>query len=102
MSIVPLQAAFKGDFVVLLVPVEDTDTMQTVAQKVAHHVIDRRLPPRDAPLRVQAGDRVLPDDMTVSQAGFQPMDFIWVFYDEWKQYTPGSISVHWRIRGRES
>jgi toluene monooxygenase system protein B len=81
MGIIPLQAAVEGDFVVLLVPVEDTDTMRTVAQKVAHHVIDRRLPPRNGTLRVRFGDRVLPDDLTVSGAGFQPMDFVWVFYD---------------------
>ena len=34
MALVPLTAAFRGDFVVLLV-IKDTDTMNVVAQKVA-------------------------------------------------------------------
>lgn len=81
MAIVPLQAAFRGDFVALLVPVGDQDTMEVVAQKVAHHVIRRRLPPRDAPMRVQYNDRVLPPDQTVAQARILPMSFVEVFYD---------------------
>jgi toluene monooxygenase system protein B len=81
MAIVPLQAAFRGDFVALLVPVDDQDTMEVVAQKVAHHVIHRRLPPQHAPMRVQYNDRVLPPDQTVAQAGMPPMSFVEVFYD---------------------
>jgi hypothetical protein len=49
MATVPLQAAFRGDFATLLVLVDDEDTMEVVAQKVAYHVIGRRLPPQDAP-----------------------------------------------------
>ena len=81
MAIVPLQAAFRGDFVALLVPVDDQDTMEVVAQKVAYHVIHRRLPPQDARMRVQYNDRVLPPDQTVAQAGMPPMSFVQVFYD---------------------
>jgi toluene monooxygenase system protein B len=81
MATVPLQAAFRGDFIVLLVPVDDEDTMEVVAQKVAYHVIHRRLPPQDAPMRVQYHDRVLPPDQTVAQAGMPPMSFVEVFYD---------------------
>jgi len=81
MAFLPLQAAFRGDFVALLVPVDDQDTMDVVAQKVAYHVINRRLPPQDAPMRVQYNDRVLPSDQTVAQAGMPPMSFVEVFYD---------------------
>jgi toluene monooxygenase system protein B len=81
MAIVPLQAAFRGDFVALLVPVDDQDTMEVVAQKVAHHVIRRRLPPESAPMRVQYKDRVLPPDQTVAQTGMPPMSFVEIFYD---------------------
>ena len=35
MSLFPLQAVFDGDFVVILVPVDDEDPMTTVAAKVA-------------------------------------------------------------------
>jgi len=81
MAIVPLQAAFRGDFVVLLVPVDDQDTMDVVAQKVAYHVIHKRLPPLDAPIRVRYNDRLLPRDQTVAQAGMPPLSFVEVFYD---------------------
>jgi toluene monooxygenase system protein B len=52
-----------------------------VAQKVAHHVIQRRLPPQDAPMRVQYNNRILAPEQTVSQAGILPMSFVEVFYD---------------------
>jgi toluene monooxygenase system protein B len=81
MAFVPLQAAFRGDFVALLVPVDDQDTMDVVAQKVAYHVIHRRLPPQEAPLRVQYNEQVLPPAQTVAQAGMPPMSFVQVFYD---------------------
>ena len=81
MAIVPLHAVFRGDFIALLVPVDDRDTMDVVAQKVAYHVIHRRLPPQDAPLRVQYDGSVLPRDQTVDQAGLSPMSFVEVFYD---------------------
>jgi toluene monooxygenase system protein B len=81
MAMVPLQAVFRGDCLTLLVPVDDRDTMDAVAQKVAHHVIHRRLPAQDAPMRVQYHDRVLPMDLTVAQAGLSPLSFVEVFYD---------------------
>lgn len=81
MATVPLYAVFRSDLVTLLVLVDDKDTMEVVAQKVASHVIRRRLPPRDAPLRVQYNRRVLQADQTVSQAGILPMSFVEVFYD---------------------
>jgi len=67
--------------VTLLVLVDDEDTMEVVAQKVAHHVIQRRLPPQDAPMRVQYNNRILAPEQTVSQAGILPMSFVEVFYD---------------------
>ena len=81
MATIPLQAAFRGDFGLLLVSVDDQDTMEVVAQKVAYHVIRRRLPPQDAPMRVQYNGFVLLPDQTVAQAGMSPMSFVEVFYD---------------------
>jgi toluene monooxygenase system protein B len=81
MAAVPLQAVFRRDFVTLLVLVDDEDTMEVVAQKVAHHVIQRRLPPQAAPMRVQYNNRILAPEQTVSQAGILPMSFVEVFYD---------------------
>ena len=81
MAAVPLQAVFRRDFVTLLVLVDEEDTMEVVAQKVAHHVIQRRLPPQDAPMRVQYNNRILAPEQTVSQSGILPMSFVEVFYD---------------------
>jgi toluene monooxygenase system protein B len=81
MAAVPLLAVFRRDFVTLLVLVDDEDTMEVVAQKVAHHVIQRRLPPQDAPMRVQYNNRILAPEQTVSQAAILPMSFVEVFYD---------------------
>jgi len=81
MAAVPLQAVFRRDFVTLLVLVDDEDTMEVVAQKVAHHVIQRRLPSQDDTMRVQYNNRILAPEQTVSQAGILPMSFVEVFYD---------------------
>ncbi len=80
MALVPLTAAFRDDFVVILVPVEDTDTVAQVAEKVAAHAIGIRVPPRDAPMEVVHNGKVLPPDVTVAQAGIGPMDFVEVRY----------------------
>lgn len=81
MALFPLQAAFRGDFVALLIPVDDGDSMEVVAQKVAHHVINRRLPAQDAPMRVSHDGQVLPAEQTVAESGLPPMAYIEVFYD---------------------
>ena len=81
MATVPLQAAFRGDFATMLILVDAADTMESVAQKVAYHVIGRRLPPQKVPMRVRYNDLVLPPDQTVAQAAMAPMSFVEVFYD---------------------
>jgi toluene monooxygenase system protein B len=81
MANVALQTIFRGDCLMLLVTVDERDTMDMLARKVARHVINRRLPARDASIRVQYNHRVLPPDQTVSQAGILPMSFVEVFYD---------------------
>jgi toluene monooxygenase system protein B len=82
MAVVPLLAGFEGDFVVILVSVEDTDTMDVVAHKVAHHVIGKRLLAKQAPMKVKHHEQVLTSSLTVAQANIQPKDFVEVFYDE--------------------
>lgn len=81
MATVPLQAVFRGDFALLLVSVDDQDTMEVVAQKVAYQVIHRRLPPQDARMRVRFDNQVLRPDQTVAQAEIPPMSFVEIFYD---------------------
>lgn len=80
MALVPLTAAFRQDFVVQLVPVEDTDTMDIVAQKVAAHAVDLRVAPKNAPMRVVFNEKILQPEDTVASAGFGPMDFVEVRY----------------------
>src|SRR5580704_13625401 len=89
MAVVPLQAVFRGAFATLLALVDDEDTMEVVADKIADHVINRRLPPQDAAMRVQHNHRVLSPEQTVSQAGILPMSFVEVFYDAGKRSHPG-------------
>ncbi|MGD9527346.1 MAG: toluene-4-monooxygenase system B family protein [Pseudonocardia sp.] len=80
MALFPLQAVFEGDFVVLLVPVDDEDSVATVAGKVAHHVVGHRVIDLDRPMRVCHAGAVLPDDSTVLTAGIGPMDVVHVEY----------------------
>jgi toluene monooxygenase system protein B len=82
MALVPLTGAFRGDFVVQLVPVEDTDTMNVVAEKVAAHAVGLRVAPRDAPMVVLHNGEAVADDTTVTEAGIGPMDFVEVRYAE--------------------
>ena len=79
MALFPLQAAFDGDFVVLLVPVDDEDPMTVVAQKVQHHAAGR-VPAQDRPMRVRFNAADVADDATVVTAGIGPMDVIQVGY----------------------
>lgn len=78
---VPINAMFDGDFVTQLVLVEDSDTMPQVAEKVAYHVVGRRLPPRDAPMHVRYEGRRVPNDQTVTSASIGPLHNVYVGYD---------------------
>jgi toluene monooxygenase system protein B len=80
MALFPLQAVFEGDFVVLLVPVDDEDSIATVAGKVAHHAVGHRVADLDRPMQVRHAGAVLPDDATVLTAGVGPMDVVQVEY----------------------
>ena len=79
---VPINAKFDDDFVTQLVVVLDTDTMQDVAAKVAHHVVGKRLPTRDADMVVRYQGRDLPSDMTVAEAGIEPLQNVYVDWVE--------------------
>jgi toluene monooxygenase system protein B len=84
---VPVNAKFEGDFVTQLVVILDTDTMREVVAKVAHHVVGKRLPARDADMVVSYQGRELPPDMTVTEAGIAPLQNIFVDWVE-KGVTP--------------
>ena len=79
---VPINAKFDDDFVTQLVLVLDTDTMREVAEKVAHHVVGRRIPPRDAPMVVRYRGCELAPDVTVREAGIAPLQNVNVDWAE--------------------
>ncbi|MFC7049973.1 toluene-4-monooxygenase system B family protein [Emcibacter nanhaiensis] len=84
MTMVPLVVNFEGDFVLQLVPVESSFTMDQVAEAAAHHSLNRRVKPREGGvLRVRIQDAEEPVDRsdTVEQAGFENMETIEVYYE---------------------
>lgn len=80
MALFPVQGIFDGDFVVLLVPIDDEDPMTVVADKIAYHAVDRRIERQDRPYQVKHKGRVLGDDETVVTAGVGPLDVLVVSY----------------------
>ena len=77
---VPINAMFQDDFVTQLAVVLDTDTMDEVAAKVAHHVVGRRQPDRGLPMVVKYQGKVMSATTTVADAGIGPMHNVYV---EW-------------------
>jgi len=77
---VPINAMFENDFVTQLAVVLDTDTMDEVAAKVAHHVVGRRQPDRGLPMVVKFNGKVVPAGTTVAEAGIAPLQNVYV---EW-------------------
>ena len=82
MAMIPLMAAFRGDFLTQLVPVDDGDDMAAVAVKVAHHSVGLRVAERNAPMAVWFNDKQLPADMSFADSGIGVMDYIEAGYVE--------------------
>ena len=80
MALFPVQGIVEGDFVVLLVPVDDTDPMTVVAEKIAHHGVGKRVPAQAGTLRVRYQGRLLDERSTILDAGCAPMDVLEVVY----------------------
>ncbi len=80
MALFPVQGIFDGDFVVLLVPVDTDDPMTVVAEKIAHHVVGRRVAAQDRPMRVRRQGEFLADDATVAESSPSPLDVLEVVY----------------------
>ncbi|MGD9526560.1 toluene-4-monooxygenase system B family protein [Pseudonocardia sp.] len=82
MAPLPLSAVFEGDFVGLLVAVDDQDSVAVVGQKIAHHVVGRRIPARAAPVGVRYDGRVLDPDRPIGEYGLGLLDHVEAFFDE--------------------
>ncbi|MFD4653933.1 toluene-4-monooxygenase system B family protein [Streptomyces sp. NPDC058441] len=80
-ELVPLNAIFATDFVQILVPVTSANTMNEVAAAIAHHVEGKRVRALPYPKIVIHNGRTLPGEMTVAEAGIQPLDHVAVEYD---------------------
>jgi toluene monooxygenase system protein B len=80
MALFPIQGIFDGDFVVLLVPVDTEDPMTVVAEKIAHHVVGRRVAAQDRPMRVRRQGKLIPDETTIAEANLAPLDVLEVVY----------------------
>ncbi|MFE5023005.1 toluene-4-monooxygenase system B family protein [Streptomyces sp. NPDC056656] len=80
-ELVPLNAIFATDFVQILVPVTSANTMSEVAAAIAHHVEGKRVRALPHPKIVIHNGRTLPGEMTVAEAGIQPLDHVAVEYD---------------------
>ncbi len=80
MALFPVQGIFEGDFVVLLVPIDDEDPMTVVAEKIAAHAVNRRVPAADRPMKVRHNGEILDDEATVVTAGVGPLDVLEVVY----------------------
>lgn len=82
MAPLPVQAQVLGDFVINLVAIDTDDTMDVVAQTIAHHSVNRRVAQQDKPLRVRFNGQVLPVDSTPASAGVGLLDYLEAFYAE--------------------
>jgi toluene monooxygenase system protein B len=85
MAQIPLCSSFEGDFIVKLVVVEDTDTMDEVAAKTAAHTAGRtvRARPRGVlRVRVQGAEEPLDRGATVRTIGLGPMENIEVYHED--------------------
>ncbi len=79
---VPINAKFGNDFVTQLIVVLDIDTMNEVAAKVAHHVVGKRVPTREAGMVVSYRGRKLAAGITVAEAGIGPFQNVFVDWEE--------------------
>jgi toluene monooxygenase system protein B len=76
MALFPVQGIVEGDFVVVLVPVDDTDPMTVVAEKIAHHGIGTRVAATGGALKVRWNGELLADDATIAGVGCAPLDVL--------------------------
>lgn len=76
----PIVSHFRGDLLYGLTLIEDTATIDEVAQACAAHSVGRRVAPQDRPLEVVHRGRVLDGGLTAAEAGLEPMTDVIVGY----------------------
>ncbi len=85
MALFPIISNFERDFVLLLVPVDTSNTMDEVAAAAAHHSIGRRVAPQPGKVirvRRQGAAEFLPRDKRLSETDIKPMEALeFIFAD---------------------
>ncbi len=84
MATVPVGILFEGDFVVKLLPIETEDTMDVVTEKARGVTVGIHIEEQAGKvIRVQkdGNDDPFPRDMTVEDAGLQPMDGLNLYFE---------------------
>lgn len=78
MALFPITGRFVGDFVPLLVPVDTSDTMDQVAEKVAAHSVGRRVPAPAEPrgYDVYLDGRRIDPSTTLGELGLAPLQWL--------------------------
>jgi toluene monooxygenase system protein B len=76
----PVVTVFRGDAFYFVALIEDTDTVATVGEKCAEHAVGRRIPPSEAPLRVEYDGRFLEPTQSAIDAGIEPMGTVYVSF----------------------
>ncbi len=81
MALLPLTALFDGDILELLIPVDDGDTVESVGQQIAHHVVGRRVARKESPILLRHNGNVLDPTVTIGAARVGPLDHVEAFYE---------------------
>jgi toluene monooxygenase system protein B len=82
MAPLPITATFAGDIVTLAVLVDDQDTAAQVADKIAVHVVGKRVAARNAPVKLRVGGQVLDQDQVFRTYAADSLPHVEAFFDE--------------------
>lgn len=77
---IPLAGIFDGDFVVQLLAVDEKDTVEQLAEKMAEHAVGLRIKQQDKPLEVLFQGERLANNEKIEDVGLTPMDYVLVRY----------------------
>lgn len=85
MAAFPLFSNFQHDFVIQLVPVDDDNTMDEVAEAAAYHSVGRRVaaqPDKIMRVRKQDAEEFFPRNMKVRDSGLKPTETVEIIFSD--------------------
>lgn len=77
---IPLSGLFDGDFVVQLLAVDEKDTIEQLAEKMAELAVGLRIKKQDKPFEVLFQGERLANNAKIEDVGLTPMDYVLVRY----------------------